>query len=64
MPTIKYFDRFPPFPSDLHVVPSPGLWLDSVQNGSEPESPTFISSLSGVGFLFFLFIIFLFLLDL
>ncbi|KAJ1714621.1 hypothetical protein NYO67_3270 [Aspergillus flavus] len=38
MPTTRYFDQCPPFPSDLHIVPLPKVSLEGLQNGSEHES--------------------------
>ncbi|BAE65987.1 unnamed protein product [Aspergillus oryzae RIB40] len=50
MPTTRYFDQCPPFPSDLHIVPLPKVSLEGLQNGSEHESQLLFQACQEWGF--------------
>lgn len=50
MPTTRYFDQCPPFPSNLHIVPLPKVSLEGLQNGSEHESQLLFQACQEWGF--------------
>ncbi|KAB8216225.1 hypothetical protein BDV33DRAFT_194589 [Aspergillus novoparasiticus] len=50
MPTTRYFDQCPPFPSDLHIVPLPKVSLKGLQNGSKQESQLLFQACQEWGF--------------
>ncbi|KAJ5935759.1 hypothetical protein N7466_005306 [Penicillium verhagenii] len=50
MPTAKYFDHCPPFPSGVHVVPLPKISFKGLQNGNEKEIQTLFQACQEWGF--------------
>ncbi|KAJ5532013.1 hypothetical protein N7494_008565 [Penicillium frequentans] len=50
MPTSKYFDQCPPFPSGVHTVPLPKVSFEELQNGSEKESQLLFQACQEWGF--------------
>ncbi|KAJ5631796.1 oxidoreductase 2OG-Fe(II) oxygenase family [Penicillium longicatenatum] len=50
MPTIKYFNRCPPFPSEVPTVPLPKVSLEELQNGSEKEGQLLFQACQEWGF--------------
>ncbi|KAJ5810616.1 oxidoreductase 2OG-Fe(II) oxygenase family [Penicillium pulvis] len=50
MPTVKYFDQCPPFPSGVRTVPLPKVSFEELQNGSEKESQLLFQACQEWGF--------------
>lgn len=50
MPTQRYFDKFPPFPSDVPVAPLPRLSFDKLQKHDVAESEALFDACQSMGF--------------
>jgi isopenicillin N synthase-like dioxygenase len=50
MPTIKYFNQCPLFPSEVPTVPLPKVSLEELQNGSEKEGQLLFQACQEWGF--------------
>lgn len=50
MPTKKYFDKYPPFPSDVPLVPLPRISFQGLENGKSEETERLFEASKEWGF--------------
>ncbi|OJJ73137.1 hypothetical protein ASPBRDRAFT_148424 [Aspergillus brasiliensis CBS 101740] len=50
MPTSKYFDRFPPFPADLPVLPLEKISLEALKDSKKDEAERLFEACQKMGF--------------